>query len=520
MAVVLMLLLGFLIARTARADRPSPHGDRPLYPRAYGILTSDRLMFPVDMSDWPLKISSARQLFVDDYLLAAYTGLDRRWFQPAKHPQNPVMSPRLPWEDQAVIPLEIRRDPETSLFRMWYTSRLRYREPGGMSVRLPTLYAESPDGLEWVRPELGLLDHAGSRANNFVIHAGRIEGLFYEPDDPCPARRFKALVLHEPDYVDREGYYFYTSPDGLRWTRHLPEMAIPALGSFTMPQNGLGDTTIFRFDPLLGRYVCDAKFVLPGELRCRGQCESDDLIHWSRPRFTVYPDDRDEPDAQIYANLSFPYESMWLGLCRIMHTQRTGWKQTEVELSMSRDGYHWTRPDDRQPFLPLGDPDGWEPDYTDPARNGPLLVGDELWFFYRGSRHAARDSEPCEYLYSSMEVGLATLRRDGFAALHAGDASGTLTTRPISFSGGRLHINARTSPDGYIRTAVLDRSGLPLPGYELERAIPFTGDSTRAPLAWEQNDALHPIPNHHIRLLFQLCDADLFSFWIEPRPEE
>ena len=44
--------------------------DFSLVPAAYGILANDRLMHPVDLADWPLKIDSGSQLFLDDYLIA------------------------------------------------------------------------------------------------------------------------------------------------------------------------------------------------------------------------------------------------------------------------------------------------------------------------------------------------------------------------------------------------------------------------------------------------------------------
>jgi hypothetical protein len=38
--------------------------DWSLFPDAYGILANEPLMYPVDVSGWPLKIGPERQLFV------------------------------------------------------------------------------------------------------------------------------------------------------------------------------------------------------------------------------------------------------------------------------------------------------------------------------------------------------------------------------------------------------------------------------------------------------------------------
>ena len=48
--------------------------DRDHFPEACSILTSDRVMLPDDVSDWPLKIDSTHQWFIDDYLISEIKG--------------------------------------------------------------------------------------------------------------------------------------------------------------------------------------------------------------------------------------------------------------------------------------------------------------------------------------------------------------------------------------------------------------------------------------------------------------
>lgn len=68
--------------------------DPALFKDAYAILGMERLMHPIDMADWPLKIGSERQLFVDDFLIASCQGLTRQLHQPIPHPDNSVMKTR------------------------------------------------------------------------------------------------------------------------------------------------------------------------------------------------------------------------------------------------------------------------------------------------------------------------------------------------------------------------------------------------------------------------------------------
>lgn len=209
--------------------------DTNLFPKAYGILAEEHLMSPVDMSNWPVKIDSSRQLFVDDYLIAAMTNLTRQVHQVKRHPANPFIVPDKPWEGVGCMFHIIRRDEKTGRWRMWYAGYPGYH----------ALYAESEDGIKWIKPELGLHDYKGSKNNNIIILEGNLWGIFYEPEDPDPNRRYKGLVMlyrNQPN----EGYYLYISPDGIHWTRAREEAVAWSQHKYTMPTSGIGDTTTFR----------------------------------------------------------------------------------------------------------------------------------------------------------------------------------------------------------------------------------------------------------------------------------
>ena len=73
-------------ASTAEKAGAGPQVDASLFPSAYGVLANERLMYPVDMSDWPVKIGPQRQLFVDDYLIASRSNLTRLYHRFFKLP--------------------------------------------------------------------------------------------------------------------------------------------------------------------------------------------------------------------------------------------------------------------------------------------------------------------------------------------------------------------------------------------------------------------------------------------------
>ena len=514
-------------ALAAAPDRSPSWADRDLFPEAYSILTSDRVMFPDDVSDWPLKIDATHQLFVDDYLISRIEHLSRQFHQPTKHPGNPLLPGGY---------LGVLYDERKGQFRMW--NNLDYFTSG--------------DGVKWIRldpgPDGDLLRKEG----------GQLRGFIYHPDLPKSADRYKAVVERRFNEQAGEpgGFYLYHSPDGLKWERR-PQRAIlqrsancmfpcefrpvgvgePRQLQWGVPDhmqaNGVGDTSTFRYDPVLKRYVFDGKLILhfPPEkvaqlgivpeprkyphLRLRTFSESEDLLHWSPPRFLMYPDRLDAPDCQIYAHVGFVYESMWIGLIQRMKHQETSWKQTDLTLSYSRDGRQWLRPQNREPFIPLGAADSWEADYAVSSYTAPVLKGEELYFYYSSTRNPARYGKTPNEPWPPQQIGLARLRRDGFCSLNAGDTPGQIVTRPLTFRGTSLFVNVEIPDGGWIQAGVLTRDSKAIAGYELENSVPLTRDTTRGRMVWKSRTTLNPAGDGHLRIVFQLRNAKCYSFWIE-----
>ena len=96
---------------------------------------------------------------------------------------------------------------------------------------------------------------------------------------------------------------------------------------------------------------------------------------------------------------------------------------------------------------------------------------------------------------------------------HAGPEGGTLTTRPITFSGERLFVNA-DCPQGRLRAEVRDRDGKPIAPFTLENSVPFSGDRTLEPMRWKEGSGLSALAGKPVRLHFELTDGSLYAFWV------
>ena len=485
-------------------------------------LAHEGVMFPLDMGTLPVRIGGQRQLFVDNYLIAKARDVTRLVHAPRRHPDNPLLFYRAE-EGRTVpstIPMQVLQFDDAPRFRMWYWSWRGWHEwPDGRRIRFGTSYAHSEDGVHWVRPDLDLHRIPGSPERNVVLPYGLMQGVFHDVDDPDPERRFKALVCVElkdvasGKLVIPEAFYLHTSPDGIHWRADLERPLLRSLTSYDYPQNGVGDTTTFWWDPLRRRYVGDVKFVLPGKIRSRGVMFSDDLVHWTPARPTFMARD---PANEIYGHAGAAWQGMYIGLRWVyVPAFDRDTHSMHVELDCSRDGDIWTRVGAGQPFMALNPQrDTWDASRLKPV--ALLEVGDEAWIYYGAGPTAldvATGRLPDGHRVS-YSLGLATLPRDRFASIHAGDAPGMLLTRPLDFTGRRLHLNAAVGEGGRIRVAVVSARGV-VDGYGLDDCTPITGDAIDAAVTWGARSDLESLAGSSVRLRFELQRADLFAFRLE-----
>jgi hypothetical protein len=137
--------------------------------------------------------------------------------RPEVHPE-PVLRPDSFVDGKGVsIYGSVLRDG--AMLRMWY-----HAMPADWDMKSDMSsigYAESNDGVHWVKPPLGLLEHGPGPNNltNLGLHSATV---FIDPDGP-PSHRYRAtgcgykgLFLCHPDITEM-GYYTAHSADGLSW---------------------------------------------------------------------------------------------------------------------------------------------------------------------------------------------------------------------------------------------------------------------------------------------------------------
>lgn len=448
-------------------------------------------------------IGTEFQLLVDDVLIARKHGVVRE-VHTCEKLARPVIEPEEAWEqegpDQRIYVYgTVMRDATSGLVRLWY------------SRNQLVLYALSADGLDWRRPELGLCEFEGSTANNIVIRRLHSPSVVYCPDETDPAKRYKLLGY---GHVSGRGYYAAFSADGLRWELYPKNPVLPS-----------GDTCTLALNPKTGEYLAFHKRT--PEFRGHRRrlvylATSRDMQEWSEPELVMAPDATDDAQvqaegglfSQLYNMSVFPYGGQFLGL--VTHFRYTGPPPEEgplqsphdgpidVQLVHSRDGRVWHRLEDRSPVIPNG-PHAYDAGSILGVSNGPVVVGDEMWFYYTAITTTHGGYVPKK----RITIALAKWRREGFVSLSAGAEGGVFETVPLDCSGDRLTINADASA-GRVTVAVLDAQGRPLSGYDSTDCLALEADAVRHPIRWKEHDRVPT--DRPLRFRFHLKSAEVFSF--------
>ncbi len=481
---------------------------KSLEPMAVPYLNSRPRLIPIDLG---------RQLFIDDFLIES-TDLKRRFHQPRYHEKSPVLKPEMAWEKSKTTAFAapfsdgVWFDSKQKMFMMWYRSATGR-----------TCLALSEDGVEWKRPALDL-----EPGSNVVLKSNRDAAtvvLDHQAEDEKERYKlFEARTKKSPYHIALR-----VSADGRKWSDEV-KVSGPSWDRSTIfynPFRSLWVASIRGHDHVgqegvhrlrcyrEAKSACDVLgWTQHTDLVAKGDYIPGDLQPWVAadsldPR---NPDPRFKHiEPQLYNLDVFPYESLLVGLFTIWQgpdnetCQALGiHKRNEVLVGFSRDGFHWDR-SNRERFLRVSeDSKAWNAGNVQSVGGGCLVVGDKLYFYCSG-----RTMQPAD----SGATGLATMRRDGFASMDAGDVPGSLTTRLLKFSGTNLFVNLE-SQQGGLQVEMVDEQGKVIEEFSRDKCLPLVEDSTKAMVRWRGGKDLSSLAGKPVHLRFYLTRGSLYSFWV------
>ena len=460
-------------------------------------------------------------LFAFDNVSIAFTrSLQLELHQPEKFGRNPVVArgPRSEpdhWGVQfygSVIRVEGK-------FRMWYAALDGAR--GEQAEQNPAFwrvaYAESSDGIHWVKPKLGLVEYHGNRDNNLCLVEpvmGPINvKVLYEPDDPDPARRYKMIGhVYWLKGKTRHGTLVpFASADGLRWKSLIP--ATPANAEMLASQLVLPP---MHFEPAGGLFKWDGMYYSSGQSPYHGarptharvvrQHRSRDFVDWSptanvafvrpeqyQPRKGGNDGKQTHEGVSVWnrGNVLVGLTGLWQGAPQ--------WSGVTIDLGfvISNDAIHFREPVPNLAYLPIGPDGAWD--------QGGLMqgqgfenVGGKTYLSY-GAADPRTWTAGDKPIPARGGVGLAILPRDRFGDLRVRDyGEGTsefITSTLSSKNVQRFFLNAEgLGAESFLKIELLTHDERPLLGYSGADAALVRTSGFQVPVTWKAGAARLGLP--------------------------
>ena len=487
----------------------------------------------------PVDIGARRELFVDDALIDRMAGgAALRLHHP--EPREIALIHDAPWEGSGSGYHSVFQDGP--LYRMYYKAWHLEVSQGKVNTGAHPLfcaYAESDDGIHWRKPELGLHEFKGSKANNIVMVSGAQDGVNADAGHPAvfkdgnpaaaPDARYKALLRSNKP----KGLLAFKSPDGIHWSPMSTTPVITA-GAFDSQNLAFWDGARGEYRAYWRTFtegVTEEDNWKPGGYRAIRTAASKDFLHWENQADLSYAD---SPMEHLYTNQVKPYhraphlligfptryvEREWSESMRALPerqhremrssaTQRYGAAVTEGLLMASRDGVKFKR---------------WNEAFLRPGiqREGTWNYGHQYIAWHLVETKSPLEGAPHELsLYASESywtgnssaVRRYVLRLDGFVSVNAPMKGGELVTKPLTFTGKSLSLNFATSAAGSVQVELQDPSGKALLGFSLEDCPPVFGDEIERPVTWKGGSDVSSLAGKPVRLRFVLKDADVYAF--------
>lgn len=441
----------------------------------------------------PENIGSRLEPLVDDYLLEKMTGSAKLVVQQPE-PQEVVLTADKPWEGNTSAYYTLVDDTDengSGKYRLYYRgSHWDEKAKKGAHPEV-TCYAESTDGIHFTKPELGLFEFEGSKANN-IIWTGEGTHCFtpFKDNNPkcSPDARFKAVTA----LPGRAGLLPLKSADGIHWS--------PMADKPVITQGAFDSQNLAFWDEHIGKYRgYHRMFRTVRDIMTE---TSDDFLHWTEPQFLDYPDATPE---HLYTNTIRNYPGAPHILIGFPTRFLPAKEQTEPTFMVSRDGQTFRRYADA--VIPTTAPANRDGNRSNYMAWGLVNLKHERAGFSVYAKEAY-------YTGSGSRLRRFTYRQDGLVALTAGAEGGEAVTRPITFTGKKLLLNYAAKPGGSVQVELQNADGKPLGFYTAENAV-ISGDFLRKQVAWGDQSSVESLAGQPVRLRFVLKDAQVFSFRFE-----
>ncbi len=489
----------------------------------------------------PLNVGTGRQLFLDYQLVDTQQSENvTRVVNPPREIRRVVKSDR-PWEALGIQGYSTVLD-EGTVYKLYYLSM-------DLDGSLHCCLATSHDGINWEKPDLGLVDYPPSKHNthNNILPISAAEGTVFIDPRPTAEKRYKFVHNREWPDPDDGGVYVAWSADGLHW--QIPKQRV-------FPFTPDSQNVAF-WDDEIQKYVVYMRGWNPGRVVVRAEMEDiealwayDESVQpfhiWGEDKIPVPSkelptvlarDDQDPENLHIYTNavVKYPFApSVYLAFPGVyFHYTGDEWQSRtvnssdgpfECQIAVSRDGIQWERV--RQPYIA---PDFYEGldlrmicTAVGMVRRGPILYQYFCGLARSHGQHHVWPEDPQNAQeWADKDLGgiyLAVQRLDGFLSMDAAYTGGVLVTKPVVFRGNRLLLNINTAASGWAKVAILDEDSQPIPTFTTDECVAINGNYIDYEVAWKSGSNVSALADKPVRLQIAMRNTKLYAFQFTETP--
>ena len=458
-------------------------------------------------TDEIIQIGSRLELFADYYLIDTLKNCSLELHHPVD--KGTVLKFDKPWEGPFSAYCTVINNGEK--FQLYYRGLPTAGKDGSLAEH--TCYAESEDGINWVKPELGIFEVNSTKNNNVILANAapvthNFSPFFDTRKNVKPEQKYKALGGNE-----KSGLIAYVSPDGIHWSKLREEPVIIGRKSDFDSQN------VSFWSEEEEKYICYYRtWITKNGVRYRSiaRTTSTDFINWTKP---VEMNFGNTPREQIYTNQTAPYyraPHIYISVAaRFMPKRQVLTEEQAKQLNVNPKYFK-----DCSDAIFMTTRGGNKYDRT--FMEGFIRPGIGLQNWVSRSNYPALNvvqTSPTEmsiyvnqdYAQPTAHLHRYTLRIDGFTSINVTYTGGEVITKPIIFSGDSLLINFSTSSAGYVKVELLNLEGGKIKGFELENSNELIGNEIEKVVSWKGKAELKNVVGKPIKLRFVMKDADLYS---------
>ncbi|MBI3878969.1 MAG: hypothetical protein HY301_02770 [Verrucomicrobia bacterium] len=438
-----------------------------------------------------------------------------------KHPANPVVRrgpAGAPDHGHAVIYGSVLH--LGGKFRMWYLAMFETEIKNGNAPGWwrPMCYAESDDGVTWTKPDLGLVEFNGSKKNNICLIESEVPSLakvndyltvMHDPEERDPQKRFKCAYIAHPPFDDVRGGRSGIGPNERRWCSFLCATSADGLRWKMVgdrPMNAGGErfevSGLYHFGNF---YYATGQLISPWAWRMDGSdigramlaYRSADFEHWSRAKAMSFARPGQLTATPVAGQQTHMGAGIWNRgnvLVGLYGQWQDGPKEkpkgsshlwgTHIDLGLivSNDGIHFREPVPDHKVIAHGAEGEWD-GIALLQGHAFANVGDQTMIWYSHWDTGAG--------LKNMDIGLATLRRDGFGYLarkFPNSPAHFVTATFEAKRGAKLFVNAEgVSISSPLIVELLDESDRPVRGFAGGDAARVTEAGTRREVVWPRS---------------------------------